>query len=94
MSKIFCNLKHFLCLPKTTKRLPSIAIATRNYLLQQRVAPEGTTIRLLDKSKLKTSENTALEHAHNRRVEIEFQDLRGIDIILEEQDSDLQLESQ
>ena len=69
------------------------AIATRNYLMQQGVAPERMTILPLGESKLKKPGNTVLEHAYNRRVEISFQDLRGIDIIFEEQDSDLQLES-
>ena len=69
------------------------AIAARNYLLQQGVQPERMTILPLGESKLKKPGNTSLEHAYNRRVEIEFQDLRGIDIRLEEQNSDLQLES-
>ena len=68
------------------------AIAARNYLLQQEVQPERMTILPLGESKLKKPGNTILEHAYNRRVEIGFQDLRGIDIIFEEQDSDLQLE--
>ena len=68
------------------------AIAARNYLLQQGVAPEQMKILPLGESKLKKPGNTTLEHAYNRRVEIKFQDLRGIDIILEEQDRDLQLE--
>ncbi|MBE9046449.1 hypothetical protein IQ255_18895 [Pleurocapsales cyanobacterium LEGE 10410] len=68
------------------------AIATRNYLMQQGVQPERMTILPLGESKLKKPGNTSLEHAYNRRVEIEFQDLRGIDIILEEQNTDLQLE--
>lgn len=68
------------------------AIATRNYLMQQGVQPERMTILPLGESKLKKPGNTSLEHAYNRRVEIEFQDLRGLEIVLEEQDSDLQLE--
>ena len=61
--------------------------------MQQGVAPERMTIVPLGESKLKKPGNTVLEHAYNRRVEISFQDLRGMDIIFEEQDSDLQLES-
>ena len=68
------------------------AIAARNYLLQQGVEPERMTILPLGESKLKQPGNTSLEHAYNRRVEINFQDLRGVDIIFEEQDNDLQLE--
>ena len=68
------------------------AIATRNYLIQQGVQPERMLIRPLGESKLKKPGNTNLEHAYNRRVEIDFHDRRGIDIIFEEQDRDLQLE--
>ena len=68
------------------------AIAARNYLLQQQIKPERMTILPLGELKLKQPGNTSLEHAYNRRVEIEFQDLRGIDIIFEEQNTDLQLE--
>ena len=68
------------------------AIAVRNYLMQQGVQPERMTILPLGESKLKQTGNTSLEHAYNRRVEINFQDLRGIDIIFDEQDNDLQVE--
>ncbi len=68
------------------------AISTRNYLLQQGIKPERMTILPLGESKLKKPGNTILEHAYNRRVEIIFHDLRGANIIFEEQDSDLQLE--
>ena len=68
------------------------AIAARNYLMQQGVEPERMTILPLGETKLKQPGNTSLEHAYNRRVEINFQDLRGIEIIFEEQDNDLQVE--
>ena len=68
------------------------AIATRNYLLQQGIQPERMTILPLGESKLKKPGNTIVEHAYNRRVEIIFRDLRGVDIIFEEQEQDLQLE--
>ena len=68
------------------------AISTRNYLLQQGVKPERMMIRPLGESKLKKPGNTTLEHAYNRRVEVIFRDLRGTDIIFEEQNEDLQLE--
>ena len=68
------------------------AIAARNYLLQQGIEPERMTILPLGESKLKKPGNTILEHAYNRRVEINFQDLRGIEIIFEEQEEDLQPE--
>ena len=68
------------------------AIAARNYLLQQGIEPERMKILPLGESKLKKPGNTILEHAYNRRVEIGFQDLRGMEIIFEEQEEDLQLE--
>lgn len=66
------------------------AIASRNYLLKQGVNPERMTILPLGESQLKKPGNTILEHAYNRRVEVIFHDLRGLDIIFEEQDRDLQ----
>ena len=68
------------------------AVSTRNYLLQQGIKPERMTIRPLGESELKRSGNTILEHAYNRRVEIIFRDLRGLDVIFLEQDADLQPE--
>jgi outer membrane protein OmpA-like peptidoglycan-associated protein len=68
------------------------AIATRDYLLRRGVQPERMIIRPLGESQLKKSGSTIVEHAYNRRVEIMFFDLQGLEIILEEQDQDLQLE--
>jgi outer membrane protein OmpA-like peptidoglycan-associated protein len=68
------------------------AIATRDYLLRQGVQPERMIIRPFGESKLKKSGSTIVEHAYNRRVEIMFFDLQGLEIILEEQDRDLQVE--
>jgi outer membrane protein OmpA-like peptidoglycan-associated protein len=68
------------------------AIATRDYLLHQGVQPERMIIRPLGESQLKKAGNTIVEHAYNRRVEVIFRDLRGLEIIFEEQDRDLQLE--
>jgi outer membrane protein OmpA-like peptidoglycan-associated protein len=68
------------------------AIATRDYLLHRGVQPERMIIRPLGESQLKKSGNTIVEHAYNRRVEIMFYDLQGLEIIFEEQDRDLQVE--
>lgn len=68
------------------------AIASRNYLLKRGVDPARMTIRPLGESQLEKPGNTILEHAYNRRVEVIFLDLRGLDIVFEEQDKDLQLE--
>lgn len=68
------------------------ANATRDYLLQQGVDPARMAILPLGESKLEKPGNTTVDHAYNRRVEVIFRDLRGIDIIFEDQDADLQLE--
>ena len=68
------------------------ADATRNYLLQQGVDPARMTILPLGESELEKPGNTIVDHAYNRRVEVIFRDLRGIDIIFEDQNADLQLE--
>lgn len=68
------------------------ADATRNYLLQQGVDSARMTLLPLGESELEKPGNTIVDHAYNRRVEVIFRDLRGVDIIFENQDADLQLE--
>ncbi len=68
------------------------SLAARNYLLRQGVEPERMRIRTFGESEVKTPGTTIVDHARNRRVEVIFRDLRGIDIILEDQEGDLQLE--
>lgn len=68
------------------------ADATRNYLLQQGVDPARMTLLPLGESELEKPGNTIVDHAYNRRVEVIFRDLRGVNIIFEDQDNDLQLE--
>ncbi|BAZ43346.1 hypothetical protein NIES4102_03460 [Chondrocystis sp. NIES-4102] len=70
----------------------SRADATRNYLLRQGVDPARISILPLGELKLEKPGNTIVDHAYNRRVEIIFRDLRGIDIIFEKQHDDLQIE--
>ncbi|BAZ37751.1 hypothetical protein NIES4101_36740 [Calothrix sp. NIES-4101] len=64
----------------------------RNYLIKKGIAPERMTIRSFGERKLKTPGRSRVEHAYNRRVEIMFFDIRGIEIILDSQDEDLQIE--
>ncbi|MEA5569726.1 OmpA family protein [Calothrix sp. UHCC 0171] len=64
----------------------------RNYLIKKGIAPERMTIRSFGERKLKTPGRNRVEHAYNRRVEVMFFDIRGIEIILETQDEDLQIE--
>jgi outer membrane protein OmpA-like peptidoglycan-associated protein len=68
------------------------ALAVRNYLLRQGVAPERMTIRSLGKRQRVSEGTDRLDYARDRRVEIIFKDVRGIDIIIEGQEQDLQLE--
>ena len=66
------------------------AKSTRNYLIRQGIAPERMTIRSFGESELLTPGNRKLDHARNRRSEFIFKDIRGIEVIVQEED--LQLE--
>jgi len=68
------------------------ARSARNYLIQQGIAPERMTIRSFGERQLLTEENNRIDYARNRRVEVIFQDIRGIDILFESQEKDLQIE--
>jgi outer membrane protein OmpA-like peptidoglycan-associated protein len=69
------------------------ALATRNYLLRKGVKPERMTIRSFGESQLKVPNSTDIvDYARNRRAEILFKDIRGVEIIIEEQEGDLQIE--
>ena len=68
------------------------ALATRNYLLQQGIAPERMTIRSEGESQLVSNGSGRIDYARDRRAEIIFKDVRGIDIIIEGQEQDLQIE--
>lgn len=68
------------------------AISARNYLIKKGIAPERMTIRSFGERKLRTEENNRVDYARNRRVEVLFFDVRGIDIEFENQEGDLQIE--
>ena len=68
------------------------ATNARNYLLKKGIAPERMTIRSFGERKLRTQENNVVDYARNRRVEVLFFDVRGIDIEFENQERDLQIE--
>jgi outer membrane protein OmpA-like peptidoglycan-associated protein len=68
------------------------ALATRNYLLQQGIAPERMTIRSQGESQRVSDGSGRVDYARDRRAEIIFKDVRGIDIIIEGQEQDLQIE--
>ncbi|MBV6628220.1 MAG: OmpA family protein [Rivularia sp. (in: Bacteria)] len=68
------------------------ATNARNYLIKKGIAPERMTIRSFGERKLRTQENNVVDYARNRRVEVLFFDVRGIDIEFENQERDLQIE--
>lgn len=69
------------------------ALATRAYLLNQGVAPERITIRSLGEAQRQSSGTSRLDYARDRRAEFSFKDVRGVEIIFELQEADLQPES-
>ena len=68
------------------------ATNARNYLIKKGIASERMTIRSFGERKLRTEENNVVDYARNRRVEVLFFDVRGIDIEFENQEGDLQIE--
>ncbi|MEQ9550845.1 MAG: OmpA family protein [Coleofasciculus sp. G3-WIS-01] len=68
------------------------ALSVRNYLLRQGIEPERMTIRSFGESQRRTTGSGVVDYARDRRVVI-FQDLRGLEIIFEDQETDLQIES-
>jgi outer membrane protein OmpA-like peptidoglycan-associated protein len=71
------------------------SLSVRNYLLRKGIAPERMTIRSFGESQRKVPGGTdVVDYARDRRVEIIFRDVRGIDLIIEEQEDDLQIERQ
>ncbi len=69
------------------------ALSVRNYLLRRGIEPERMTIRSFGETQRRTTGTGVLDYARDRRVELIFQDTRGLDIIFEEQENDLQPES-
>ena len=66
--------------------------AVRNYLLRQGVASERVTVRSLGETQRTSRGNQIIDYARDRRVEIEFKDIRDVEIQFENQELDLQLE--
>ncbi|MEM8806180.1 MAG: OmpA family protein [Cyanobacteria bacterium P01_G01_bin.38] len=64
----------------------------RRYLMQQGIAAERMTLRSLGETQLLVDETDRVNYARNRRVEFVFEDIRGADIILVNQEADLQVE--
>lgn len=68
------------------------AANTRAYLIHQGIDPARLTIRSWGETQLRVAETNRQNYARNRRVEFVFQDVRGLDIILVDQEGDLQVE--
>ncbi|MEM6253220.1 MAG: OmpA family protein [Cyanobacteria bacterium P01_D01_bin.156] len=68
------------------------ALAARNYLLQQGIAPERMRIRSFGETRRVSDGTGRIDYARDRRTEFIFNDTRGLDIIYENLETDLQLE--
>ncbi|MGD1899390.1 MAG: OmpA family protein [Phormidesmis sp.] len=68
------------------------ALAARDYLLQKGIAPERMRIRSFGETQLISTEPDIVDYARDRRVEFIFSDSRGLDIVFERQETDLQIE--
>lgn len=68
------------------------ALSARNYLLRRGIAPERMTIRSLGEQQRITTGSDRLDYARDRRAEFSFRDVRGIEIVIERQENDLQIE--
>ncbi|MBX2864500.1 MAG: OmpA family protein [Leptolyngbyaceae cyanobacterium MAG.088] len=68
------------------------ALAARNYLLQQGIAPERMRIRSFGETQRVSTGTGRIDYARDRRTEFIFTDTRGLDIIYENLEIDLQIE--
>ncbi len=67
-------------------------MAVRNYLLKQGIAPQRLTVRSWGFNKRRSSEEGVQPYALDRRVEFEYQDLRGGEVTITDRFDDLQPE--
>jgi outer membrane protein OmpA-like peptidoglycan-associated protein len=67
-------------------------VAVRNYLLKQGIAPQRLTIRSLGFKKRFSTESGVQPYALDRRVEFDYQDLRGGQLEIIDRTDDLQPE--
>jgi len=68
------------------------ALSARDYLLQRGITPERMRIRAFGETQLISDSPDIVDYARDRRVEFIFSDTRGLDIVFERQESDLQIE--
>ena len=64
----------------------------RRYLMQKGITPERMTIRSFGETQLLVDETDRVNYARNRRVELVFSDVRGVELIFVAQENDLQVE--
>lgn len=68
------------------------SLSARDYLLQRGIEPERMRIRSFGETQTISTSPDIVDYARDRRVEFIFSDSRGLDIIFERQESDLQIE--
>jgi len=68
------------------------ARSVRDYLLRRGIDPARLTLRSQGEQQRRTTGNTRLDFARDRRVEIIFRDVRGVEIEFVDQETDLQIE--
>lgn len=68
------------------------ALAARDYLLQKGIEPERMRIRSFGETQTISTAPDVVDYARDRRVEFIFSDSRGLDIVFERQETDLQIE--
>lgn len=66
--------------------------AVPNYLMRQGIASERMIVRSLGEIQRLSQRDQITDYARDRRVEIEFTDIRDVEIRFENQESDLQVE--
>ncbi|MFN7355642.1 MAG: OmpA family protein, partial [Pseudanabaena sp.] len=68
------------------------SIAVRNYLMRQGIPSERMTVRSLGETQRASQGDRVTDYASDRRVEISFFNIQGIEIELIEQQNDIQIE--
>ncbi|MFN5816446.1 MAG: OmpA family protein, partial [Pseudanabaena sp.] len=68
------------------------SLAVRNYLMRQGIPSERMTVRSLGETQRATQGDRVTDYARDRRVEISFFNIQGIEIELIEQQNDIQIE--
>jgi len=66
------------------------ALSARNYLIRKGIAPERMTIRSQGETQRVSQGSSRVDYARDRRVEFIFRDARGLELIVQEED--LQIE--